>query len=268
MFIRIDRFMEFIVNNCLKYKEYILYAAGARLKSEVSNSYLNWVWWILVPALEMIVYYVVFGLFIKIDEPYHPLFLYIGVTMWIFFSKCVTGSVDLVRQNRYIIVNIFIPKSVLLMKDILVNVFKMMLSFVIIAIMMVCYRIPLSLSMLYFVPLILILVIFTFGTCCIILHLGVLYEDMGYIVSILLNIAMFFSGIFYSIERLLPNIYGYILGNFNPVAFLVICMRKAMIYNGDVPVTGVVIWFVLSIVLSCCGVCLIKNNENNYVKLR
>ena len=34
-----------------KYKSYMVYATKSELKSEVADSYLNWVWWILEPPL-------------------------------------------------------------------------------------------------------------------------------------------------------------------------------------------------------------------------
>ena len=144
----------------------------------------------------------------------------------------------------------------------------MMLSFVIIGILMICYRVKADVSMLYFIPVMLELMLFTFGVCCYVLHLGVYYEDMEYVISILLNILMFFSGIFYSIEGMLPGTIGCLLGTVNPVAFLIISMRNSLIYGRGMAGAGMIIWLPVFILLSYTGCRLIKRNENNYVKLR
>ena len=39
-----------------KYKNYILYATWAELKSEIINSYLGWLWLILEPLCFMLIY--------------------------------------------------------------------------------------------------------------------------------------------------------------------------------------------------------------------
>ena len=39
-----------------RYNPYSIYAAKSELKSEVSASYLTWIWWILDPVLFMLVY--------------------------------------------------------------------------------------------------------------------------------------------------------------------------------------------------------------------
>lgn len=252
----------------MKYHEYVLYAAGARLRSEVSNSYLNWLWWILEPFLEMIVYIIVFGYFLHMSEEYYPIFLFIGISMWSFFARCVNGSVGLIKRNRSIITKIYIPKSILLLKDICVNVVKMLLAFVIVAFMMLGYHIQLGLTGLFALPVLLVFIMLTYGVSCFFLHFGVYYEDLEYATSILLNILMYFSGIFYSIERYLPGETGRILLAFNPVAFLITSMRHALIDRRGADTMLLVLWFILACVLCICGVLVIRRNENNYVKLR
>ena len=260
--------MNYYLKNLGKYKEYIFYAARARLRSEVANSYLNWIWWILEPLLDMAVYIIVFGYFFRMREEYFPIFLYIGISMWSFFSKSVIGSVGLVKRNRDIITKIYIPKSVLLLKDILVNLFKMFLSFIVIAVMMLFYGVKLQAQFVFVIPLFGVLLLFTYGISCFLLHFGVYYEDLEYFIAVLLNIWMYFSGIFYSIERLLPGVSGQLLLTLNPMAFLINSMRNALVYGKRISISWSLLWFFVAGVLSVCGVVLIRKNENNYVKLR
>ncbi len=257
-----------MIHDFVQYREYVLYAAAARLRSEVSNSYLNWVWWILEPFLDMAVYIIVFGFFFNMREEYFPVFLYIGISMWNFFSKSVKGSVGLIRRNRDIITKIYIPKYVLLMKDILVNLFKMFLSFIIVAVMMILYGIRPGLPVLFVIPVFIVFLMFSYGVSCLFLHLGVYYEDLEYFVSVMLNIWMYFSGIFYSIERLLPGITGRVLTTANPMAFFITMMRNALIYKKYVPLQWLLVWLIISAIFAGSGIILIRRNENNYVKMR
>ena len=43
--------MKNIINDFKIYKNYIFYSTKSKLKSEVSNSYLNALWWILNPLI-------------------------------------------------------------------------------------------------------------------------------------------------------------------------------------------------------------------------
>ena len=48
--------MKKFINNIAKYYKYAVYSAKAELKSEVADSYLNWLWWIIEPFCFMLIY--------------------------------------------------------------------------------------------------------------------------------------------------------------------------------------------------------------------
>ena len=86
-------------NDLQKYWKYTQYAAKSQLKSEVASSYLNWLWWILDPLLFMLVYTFIALIVFKKSVEYFPVFVFIGLTCWNFFNKCVLGSVKVVKQS-------------------------------------------------------------------------------------------------------------------------------------------------------------------------
>lgn len=81
------------------YKGYITYATKANLKAEVAGSYLNWLWWILDPLLFMLVYSFVALIVFGKGEPYFPIFVFIGLNSWKFFSRSVSKSVKMIRSQ-------------------------------------------------------------------------------------------------------------------------------------------------------------------------
>ena len=148
------------------------------------------------------------------------------------------------------------------------NLFKLLLSFLIIAIMMIFDGVELTPFCLGWFPVMLELLMLTYGVSTFFLHLGVFYEDLEYVISVLLNILMFFSGIFFSIERFLPEKGGRFLGTVNPMAFLITSMRNCLIYGKGIEPLPFLLWLVLSFCISLAGTQIIRRNENNYVKVR
>ena len=53
---------------------YAIYSAKSELKSEVANSYLNWIWWVLEPFCFMLIYAFIFGVVFNASEHYSQLF--------------------------------------------------------------------------------------------------------------------------------------------------------------------------------------------------
>ena len=93
-----------------KYFHYSIVSARSQLKSEVANSYLNWLWWILDPLCFMLIYTFIFGYVFQAREPYFPVFIFIGLSMWDFFNRMVTGSIKIVKNNKAIVSKVYLPK--------------------------------------------------------------------------------------------------------------------------------------------------------------
>lgn len=250
-----------------KYFHYVIYAAKSQLHSEVTNSYLDWFWWVLEPFCNMIVYTIIFGYVFNAAEDNFPIFIFIGISMWSFFRKTLAASVKLIKNNKSIVTKVYIPKQMLLLKVMCVNAFKMLLAFGIIVVMMIIYHVKVNICILYAIPAILVLFVLTYGIGCFLMHYGVYVEDLAYIVNILLTMLMYFTGIFYSIEKRVPSPYGHILNMYNPVAFLINIMRNALLYRQGSAEVPLFFWFVISLVLATCGTKFIYKNENSYVKV-
>lgn len=251
-----------------RYFRYLILATKSQLQSEVTNSYLDWVWWILEPVCSMLVYTLIFGHVFNAAEPHFEVFVFIGVSMWAFFNKTVTESVKLIKMNKAIVTKVYIPKQMLLIKLMFVNAFKMALSFLIIFVLMIIYHIKLSYLAIGIIPVLVIFFMITYGICCFLMHYGVYVEDLAYITSILLKMMMYFTGVFYSVEKRMPKPFGHLLNNYNPIAFLISEMRNALLGNETGLKLGLLLfWFVIAALLSSLGTRLIYKNENSYVKV-
>ncbi len=248
-----------------KYFRYSVVSAKAQLKSEVANSYLNWIWWVLDPLCFMLIYSFIFGYVFDAKEPYFNCFIFIGLAMWDFFNRNLTNSVKIVKNNKAIVSKVYFPKFILILTKIWVNGFKMLICFGIVVVMMIFQQVPLSWNILWFVPILLIMTIFSFGCSCFLLHFGVYVEDLSNVVNIVLRFVFYLTGIFYNLETKLPG-YGQLLNRYNPVAFLITSMRESLIYSRTPNLPALLIWLAVSLLLAMAGVWKIYKEENSYVK--
>lgn len=253
-----------------RYLPYSIYSAKSSLKSDIADSYLNWVWWILEPLCYMLIYSFVFGIVFGSKEEYHSLFVFIGVTIWTFFSKCIKSSVSLIRKNKSIVQKLYVPKWVFILSKMFENTFKLLVNCGIIIVMLIVYKVPIKLNLILLViPLTILLFIFTFGLMCILSNSGVYFNDLNNLVDILLKLLIYFTGIPYNIETKIGKHYpvlANVLAVYNPIAFIVIGARKVVLYEECFDLRVYVIWLFVSIVITVIGVNKIYKNENNYVK--
>lgn len=262
--------MKRFIADVKKYYSYEVRSAKTSLKTEVANSYLNWIWWILDPLFSMIIYYLIFGVVFKATEPYFLAFLFIGQTMWGFFSKNVVQSVKMIKRNKGIVSKVYIPKFVLLFANMMANGFKMMISWFIVVIMMLIYKVEITPYILCYIPIIVVMVLMTFAICINLMHFGVFVEDLGNVVNIAMQLLFYMTGIFFSIDSRLGADYptvATILTYCNPMALLVRDMRNALLYGISPEWWALGIWILISIVFAVIGIRTIYKNENSYVKV-
>lgn len=250
-----------------KYYKYAVKSARADLHSEVANAYLDWLWWLIEPFCMMLIYTLIFGVVFNASEPFFPIFIFSGLTMWTFFSRGMNVSVNIVRNNKSIISRIYLPKFILYFARLLVNGFKMLVSFAIVVIMLIVFKVPVSFRVFYFVPIMIVFFLFTFGVGSILMHFGVYVNDLSYIVGIVLSMLMYFTGTFYAVGKRIPAPFGELLEQFNPVAWCIAAMRNAVLYNTGPQLDLLIMWGMVAVLLSAVGVYTIYRNENAYVKV-
>lgn len=249
------------------YAYFIVYSARTDLKAEVANSYLNWIWWILEPLFNMLVYYFVFGKIFANKQEYFIIFIYSGLLMWSFFNKTIMYSIKLVRGNKGIITSVYIPKHILLLSNMMLNGIKLLISIGILIIMLIVYRVPVNGTIIYFPIVYISMIMFTFGCGLIMLHYGVFIDDLAYAVNILLNILFFLSGVFYDLKTAITEPWGYILLKFNPIAMYINAMRGALLYEQTPNLLLFAYWTVVAFLLCIVGIKIVYKYENSYVKV-
>lgn len=262
-----DLVLHKIFRDIKKYRHYIVYSAKSSLKAEVASSRLSWLWWILDPLLYMLVYMFVSAVVFNKSEQYFPIFVFTGVTVWTFFNKSISQSVRTVKINSAVVSKVYLPKYLLLIQNLCVEGFKMCISFGIIAVLMIAYGVPLTMNIFFFFPLVLMLVVVVFAFCTIMLHFGVFIEDLANVITAVLRLIFYMSGIFYSLETRVPAPFNGILLNLNPAAFVIDGLRKALLYGKAPNVIILCLWLIAGVVISSAGICVIYKYENGYIKV-
>lgn len=259
--------------NIRKYFKYAIYSAKAELKSEVADSYLNWLWWVIEPICFMLIYYFVFGVIFPNNEKYFASFVFIGLSAWEFFNRMINGSVKLIINNRDLVTKVYIPKYILLLSKSFTYLFKLGISLLIAFALMFYQGVPFTWHFLLFIPILIILYLLSFGIGLLLMHFGVSFNDLANLTEIGLRMVFYVSGVFYNITSRLGNrhvgpikIGGFLL-KANPVAFCMDSLRRVMLYAKLPDFKFLLIWLVISILLCAWGVHVIHKNENSYAKV-
>lgn len=259
--------MKRIVGDIKKYWHYSIIAAKAQLQSEVANSYLNWVWWVLEPFCMMLIYAFIFGTVFGMKVDNYAVFIFLGLSLYDFFSKSLKSSIKIVKRNKHIIAKVYIPKYILIMSDMFVSGFKMLMCLLVTLLMMIFTGVPFSWRMIFLIPILIDLYLVTFAVCTFLSHFGVFVEDLSNVINIVLRFLFYFTGIFYSIKDKFPEPYNNIVLRCYPIAKLIAYSRDICLYDTNINLLYLAVLFIVSLAVSVLGMCYIYKNENTYVKM-
>ena len=133
--------------------------------------------------------------------------------------------------------------------------------------MMLFFKVPYTLYLLQFLPVLIVLFTLSFGISSLLMHFGVFIEDLNNVMTIVLKLVFYMSGIFYAIPTRIPVPFNSILLNFNPIALIIDSFRKMFIYQSIVDFKMLLLWFVVGLILSFIGIKTVQKYENSYAKV-
>jgi len=226
-----------MVTRLKEYKDLFLIFMWRELIIRYKQTALGVFWALLQPLSMMLLFVLVFGLILNIKTNGYPkaLFYFSGLIPWTFFSSSVSASINSLVSHRNLITKIYFPRELIIFSRIMVFLADLLISLALLFILLVFYRIPWSIDMLWAVPLFLLLFVFTASVGIILATVNVYYRDVSLASGFLLRLWFFATPVFYSLDRLSLKIK--LLLFLNPLSFLVENLRRVLIEG-----RGVVIW--------------------------
>lgn len=211
-------------------------------KKKYKRTILGFLWSMLSPLMMLGVISFVFSQFFGRTIEYYVLYILAGQIVFAYFSESTnTGMVSLLN-NASIFSKINVPKFLFVLSRNISALINFLLTVVIFFCFVFAYGIkPEWIMLLIFYPII-CLIIFNYGIGLILSALFIFFRDIQYLYSLLLQVVMYGSAIFYSIDMLSKSYQTVFY--FNPLYLYITFIRDVVIYN-KIPE----LWFV-----ALCGI--------------
>jgi len=233
-----------------RYWNIVIYRTYAELKSEVQLNYMGYVWWLLEPLLNTVLFYVILVTILEQSTTGAVSFLLVGSITWQWLNSSILSAATSIFDAGGMLKQIYLPKVILPLISILTSTWKFLFIFLLLLIWVWCTGYPptvtyLALPLILLLQLVVILA-FSLPLAAIIPY----FPDARVAVDAILRSVMLVSGIFFSVDKL-PTVYHFYF-YLNPMAVLIEAYR-AVLLNGEWPR-----WDLLSYVaiFSICGLVL------------
>ncbi|MEZ6193532.1 MAG: ABC transporter permease [Phycisphaerales bacterium] len=201
------------------------------LRVRYKQTLLGVSWAVIQPLATMVVLHIFFGKVMGMaervgDVPY-PVFLYAGLLPWTLFANAVTSSSNSLVGNAHILSKVYFPRLLLPLSATIVPVIDYCIAFAVLAGLMLWFKVPMTLGLLWLAPLILSTVIAVLGVGILLASLTVSYRDFRYVVPFMLQLWFFMTPVIYSIG-FVPERYQWLM-NLNPMAGTIDAFRAAVL---------------------------------------
>jgi lipopolysaccharide transport system permease protein len=214
-----------------KYRELLYFFTWRDLKVRYKQTVIGVAWAVFQPLITMVVFSIFFGKLANMPSdgiPY-PIFVYVGLLLWQFFSGSLTSISQCFVGHRAIITKVYFPRIILPISATMTKFVDFLVASVILIGLMVYYGYTPHLSGLLILPL---LVIITFiaalGLGLFLASLNVKYRDVGYVLPFFIQIMLFLTPVIYPAS--IAGIWSWFLA-MNPMTGVIKAARAALLGN-------------------------------------
>ena len=239
------------------------------LRQKYKGSALGVLWYLINPLVLMGAYYLMFGVLFKVagsDQPQHyPLFLLVGLVVWIFFSQAVLSSAPSLLDQGALVRKARFPRETIPASVVTVQLVTFLALLVLIVPVTVAIRGTLHPALLLLPLVLACLFAFVLGLALAVSILHAYFRDVAPILSAALLPWFFLSPIFFEprhLDRVSNNTTAlFVLDWVNPVAPFIVATRD-VIYGGIVPDAKVLAYiFVVGAVSLIGGLTLFRRMQ-------
>jgi len=248
----------------IKYRELLSELTKREIKQRYKQSVLGYAWVILNPFFQMLVMSFVFSYVMRIGNvgvPY-AIFLYAGLLPWSLFANSLSSSMGALTSNAGLLTKIYFPREVFVISTILAKMIDYFLASSVFVIMMIYYQLPITWNVLWFLPIFLIQLLFTYGLSLFVSAFNLFYRDIQYVVGLILMLWMYLTPVIYPVE-LFPERYRWIF-QLNPMAVFINAYKQVLLGGGAPNYLSLTIGFLLSLSLLFAGYKLFKKLEGQF----
>ncbi len=239
--------------------------AWRNLRSRYKQAALGMTWAVVQPAVQVLVFTVLFGRLVKVPTggvPY-PVFALAGLLTWNLFNKIVNeGAVSLVA-NQNIITKLFFPRIYLVIASGASALLDAAVTSLLLVVLLAVYHIAPTGQLWLAVPALAGVLLFSYGFAALLAAINARWRDVQHTLPFLLQVGLFVTPVIYQVT-FVPERWRWLLA-LNPLTGLIEIFRAAVL-GTPVPEGWVVeLSLIMSVAATLAGVWLFRRSEATIV---
>ena len=252
----------------LRYRFLFEQMVRRELRQKYKGSALGVLWYLINPLVLMGAYALVFSVLLKVaDIPDYPLFLLVGLIVWVFFSQALLSAAPSLVQNGALVRKVRFPREAIPASVATVQLVTFLVMLAIATVVTLVVRGTFEPALLMLVPIVALLFCFVLGLSLAVSVLHAHFRDVEPVLGAALLPWFFVTPIFLRVDEL-PGVadrewLASLLQWGNPIAPFVDAVRQVL-YAGVSPGAGHMIYMaVAGLLVLGGGIVLFRRMERD-----
>lgn len=260
------RLLALDIHDMWMFRELLYFLTWRDVKVRYKQTVLGAAWAIIQPLFMMMIFTLFFGRLAGVPSngvPY-PVFAYAGLLPWMFFQNSVTTSGNSLVANANLISKVFFPRVIVPAAAVGAGLVDFGIAFVILALLMAYYQIPLTVGILALPLLVLLTALVALGVGLWMSALMVKYRDMRYALPFMMQFLMFATPVIYP-SNFVPEKWRWVL-ELNPLTGLITGYRSAL-FGQPFELRALAISGVLTVAILIYAAYTFRNMEREFADI-
>jgi len=255
-----------------RFRELFFVMAWRDIAIRYKQTVLGVLWAVLQPVVTMIVFTFIFNRVGRIESgdttPY-PIFLYVGLLFWHYYSTTLTTASNSLVGHQNMIQKIYFPRLILPATGAVTGLVDLAISSVILAGMMIYYRFTPPLFGLLVLPVLLICAILaSLGFGFFLAAINVKYRDVRHALPFVIQILMYVTPVIYPVKMLDKHlVIKSLMLWLNPISGVITNARAALLGQGHLDWGIMAISLFMSCVYFVFGLYYFRNTERYFADI-
>lgn len=252
-----------------RYKDLVYMFVKRDFVSSFKQTILGPIWFFINPIFTTVVYIIVFGNIAKLSTDGAPkiLFYLAGITLWNYFSTCLTSTSNVFTANAAIFGKVYFPRLVMPISIVFSNLMRFGVQMVLFLIAFLYYLTKGEVQPNWWILatpfLILLMAMFALGVGMIFSSMTTKYRDLQMLLGFGVSLYMYATPVIYPVSALPKAIQPY--AAWNPLTGIFECFKYGWLGVGEFNPTMLAISSLIILLLLAIGTITFNKVEKSFM---
>jgi len=268
-----DDFFRLHLKEVWQYRDLLMLLVKRDVVTLYKQTVLGPLWYLIQPLFTSVIFTIIFNNIAGIDTGKVPPFLFnlASITVWNYFSSCLTSTSDTFKANASLFGKVYFPRIIMPLSVVISNLIKFGLQLLIFIAFYIYYLIigrdiaPDNLVILFPI-LVLVMGLLGLGLGMIVSSMVTKYRDLTFLIGFGIQLLMYLSAVNYPLDLIrqkMPN-YSWII-DYNPMAYTIELSRYMLLNTGTFSIGSFVYTIVFAVVVFFIGLLIFNKTEKSFI---